>query len=112
MRHRTAPARTTTTPERRLAARVAAVETGFRETRRRRFVEEMLATGRMTVEERPTMERLYERDAESTVALVSSRPPNPTVAAANAQAAETAEQGRAYAEGAAARFGIDPKEVV
>lgn len=111
MKRKKTPARAAT-PDRRLAGRVAAVEAGFREDRRRRFVEEMLSTGRMTVEERPTIERLYERDAESTVALVSGRPANPAIAAANAQTAESPEQHRAYAAGAGARLGLNPDDVV
>jgi hypothetical protein len=96
---------------RRLETATVAQRTELLQERRRAFVEEMLATGRVASSEVPGLERAFATSPEATVAIVSGRPANAAIAAANA-AVETEAESREYAAGFAARFGSSADKAI
>ena len=88
-----------------LAARVGKIEAERHERRRLAFVDEMLATGRISADERASIERAFDASPEATIALLATRPV-PVVRAA------TAEETRAYADATAERLSIPKDRIV
>lgn len=91
-----------------LEARIRKLETGKRDRARDAFLDDMEASGRISADERATIERAYDASPEATVALISTRPAQRS----SVGRASTAEETRAYADSAIDRLSIPKDRIV